>query len=1151
MHGPIQGMRVPGAPSLGDFRPGHDSFFVGNTAQAPAPASPAWSFFANVNFQGMDGGSAYPGSAGTDYFVASSSDLSYVKARASGTARVPFLWERLQPSLNGALDQTYLAELKSIADAALAQGTTVFFDCHNYMRRPVFSQTATAPYTISGWHGVDNPDGIVTRAHLVDMWTKLATYFASHAGVAGWDLMNEPTSDNHFGASSSSSDLAAIMQAVVNAIDAVETTKTIFVEGNSYSSAANWVSNNTSYPLTDAHDRIVYSAHCYPDYDASGSHFDWATFQANSEALTVLVDRSTGFVGWCSSHSVRGHIGETNVGIDNAGWNTVLDNGLTYWKANNIPVNLWLFGANFGSNPYNLYPYSGSQALQWAVVQKATAVGTPSASLFGPSNGPNGSASAAFTISLQGYLAALKTYTPSSTTPGTFSPASVTIPAGFNPANATFTFTPSSAASGTITVSDGTTTSAGIAFSSDPVNLITSLVAAAPKYSDWSQSNGGIATNTTFVTDETGSTHTAARITDNGAASQHTFNSPQIKVVPGCSFMVEMHLQPAGANHIQIAMQGSSSSVSVNVDLANNAIEAGSTSGGGVLLDGVVTAGSNGYKVVKFIGELASADTVANLWLYMLDSSYSKTYAGAGSDVYVDKCAVDFAPVGSAAGAPIATSLPTVGVTSGSPGVGGTYTVTPPAFVNGAPTGYTYRWLRDGTTAISGATAASYVAASADSGHTLVPEVTATNAHGSTVLLGASVSIGIAWTVASGNLITTQDPTNSAWTKVQGSGDVLTITPNYTAGGFAPDGQSYPTRVQIQSVSGYTSNIQFQVTHAAGFQSLFIRTNPVTGDGAAYINLRSSANGDHNINLNGSDLPLGEWTWQSQGAALNEPFMLLARPTSAVQDFLIWGERLEVGSSATPYAVSPSASLPASLSSISAIKRMFSAPDYASGTWPDKAASGRNLVNGSYAAPTLATNSLFGTGKSAVSTDTTYTQALVGDLSDLSGASAFAVFLTVDLNGMPAYGHIIDISGASGDDWNTDGAFMIQANSSGGGNLQVYTGGSAIATYTASLSTPYLMEFVFDGTNVAFWINGVSVGSIAATAALVAGAKLGLCVDSATGVQFASADARQIIITTGPLSTGNRQTIEGYLAWDATGDGSLLPTGHPYKGSAP
>ncbi len=871
----------------------------------------AYGFFANINLQGFDGGNTYPGVVGTDFFAASASDLAYVKARATGPARLPFLWERMQPTLNGPLDPTYLASVKGVADAALAQGTQVFLDCHNYMRRPVFSQTATAPYTIAGYHGVDNPDGAVTRAHLVDLWTKLATYFKGHGGVYGHDIMNEPTSDNAFGVSSSSSDLATIMQACVNAIAAVDTSKFIVVEGNSYSSCKGWL-GNTSYPLNDPTNQVIYSAHCYPDYDHSGTHFTYAQNASppSGDALTAttLVDMSTAFVNWCATNKVRGHIGETNVGIDDVRWQTVLDNGLTYWRANSIGVSMWLYNANFGPNPYNMYPYggAGTQAPQWKVLQKATGVGVSALTLFGPQNGTAGQASLPIQVSCLGYLAASTTVTlDDGGAGGTFSSSSVTLSGGLGaPSTPTVTYSQPGAKAAVITASAPGLTSGSFRYTTDPANPISSYAIATPKFSDWSQSNGSLTTNSTYGTDALGG-NTAARLADNGASAQHVFNGPAISVLPGQPFEDQRLLYGAGDQYARVYAQGNSGAqFGIDVDLHAGKILSGVQVNGGTLLAASIAAATGGFFAVRIKGTLGANDATAQQWIAMESAPGVTTYAGNGSDLYMDSDAaypttVYVGPIHTIAGSPVPLGIGSIALASGTAGtVGAVYTATPPSFVNGS-TGIAYQWYRDGT-AISGATAASYTAVSADGSHKLSCGFIATNASGSSSsVMTGTVSIGTTFTVNPGNLVPNQSfGMGAGWTNPIGAGQSCVITPNYSAAGFAPDGVSYPTRVQW--TGDYNTELLCAVAaHAAGYQSIFARTNSVTGDAAVYLNLRNSTS-DNNFNIDNSTssgggspptygLPTAKWNDLQAPINANDGFSLFCRGTA---DFLIWGARV-------------------------------------------------------------------------------------------------------------------------------------------------------------------------------------------------------------------------------------------------------------------
>lgn len=311
----------------------------------------------SVNLQGPEGGSRIPGRAGTDFFFPEPEDFAWLAPRTRGPYRLPFRWERLQPEPGGPLDPAYRAGLEAAANAAARTGRAVILDCHNYMHRLVGGVDRT----------VDARDGHLTRAHFADLWQRTASVFKDHPGVASWDLMNEPQG------LADGQDVAAIMAEAVAAIDAVETRKTIVVEGDHYSAADGWAERNPAYPLADRHGRIVYSAHCYPDADGSGTHFAYADLIAHGIPETVLVDRTRGFADWCRMHGVKGAIGETNVGTDDPRWLNVLDAGLAFWASRGLPVHLWLYARRFGANPYNLYSEGGVEAPQWHVVARRLA----------------------------------------------------------------------------------------------------------------------------------------------------------------------------------------------------------------------------------------------------------------------------------------------------------------------------------------------------------------------------------------------------------------------------------------------------------------------------------------------------------------------------------------------------------------------------------------------------------------------------------------------------------------------------------------------------------------------------------------------------------------------------------------------------------
>jgi hypothetical protein len=129
-----------------------------------------------VNSSGGEFGSA-PGVYDTDYHYDSPASLAFLATRGHRLVRLPFLWERVQRTLSGALDAGEMGRIDGFVSAAAAAGLGVMLDCHNY----------------GGYNGVKiGAAGGPTSADLADLWARLSTRYAGNGGVLGYSLMNEP-----------------------------------------------------------------------------------------------------------------------------------------------------------------------------------------------------------------------------------------------------------------------------------------------------------------------------------------------------------------------------------------------------------------------------------------------------------------------------------------------------------------------------------------------------------------------------------------------------------------------------------------------------------------------------------------------------------------------------------------------------------------------------------------------------------------------------------------------------------------------------------------------------------------------------------------------------------------------------------------------
>lgn len=124
--------------------------------------------------------SASPGVFGTDYSYGSAATYAYLGSRGLSLVRIPFHWERLQPTLGAALNATELGRLTAAVNAAGAAGLKVVLDCHNY-----------GAYILPGPTTVRIGSASLTVDHFADLWARLAFAFASNPAVVAYGLMNE------------------------------------------------------------------------------------------------------------------------------------------------------------------------------------------------------------------------------------------------------------------------------------------------------------------------------------------------------------------------------------------------------------------------------------------------------------------------------------------------------------------------------------------------------------------------------------------------------------------------------------------------------------------------------------------------------------------------------------------------------------------------------------------------------------------------------------------------------------------------------------------------------------------------------------------------------------------------------------------------
>ena len=230
--------------------------------------------------------------------------------------RLPIVWERIQPTLGGELDQAEVARLTTEISRARAAGIGVIIDLHN-----------GCAYQQSDGSVVACSRGI-SSDQFANVWTRLAARFKDIAGVVAYDLMNEP--NNLSGDNTETRADAVIWERFSqSAVDAVRQTgdrHQLMIEGISWSNVDTFADLHPRAWIKDPRHDVVYSAHQYFDenglYRVLGRagpqlrYSYWAnTFQSNGTTHGQAFDdwnlhRLDKFVDWLSRNHVRGAIGE-------------------------------------------------------------------------------------------------------------------------------------------------------------------------------------------------------------------------------------------------------------------------------------------------------------------------------------------------------------------------------------------------------------------------------------------------------------------------------------------------------------------------------------------------------------------------------------------------------------------------------------------------------------------------------------------------------------------------------------------------------------------------------------------------------------------------------------------------------------------------
>lgn len=272
---------------------------------------------------------------GSDAF-ATPEMLTYFQSKGLNTFRVGIAWERLQPTLNGPFDTTYLSKMDKLVADAKARGQKLTF------------------VPLPGKYKGNIPgSSAVPQSAFNDFWKRMAQHYKDEPTVFAYSLINEP-------GASGDNDVwnTTIAPSTIAAIRTVDMNKTIIVPTSTGGYGHFFKFHLAGLPMQDAGNNLIYEAHFYFDTPPNGQYPNGWDVPNND--MMIGVKNATDFVNWCKTNNQRCYAGEYGIP---AGWQygtqtclylggtnkdprwlTVLDNFLDYLDENKISGTYWAGG---------------------------------------------------------------------------------------------------------------------------------------------------------------------------------------------------------------------------------------------------------------------------------------------------------------------------------------------------------------------------------------------------------------------------------------------------------------------------------------------------------------------------------------------------------------------------------------------------------------------------------------------------------------------------------------------------------------------------------------------------------------------------------------------------------------------------------------
>jgi endoglucanase len=298
-----------------------------------------------VNLSGAEYGNPVTGVLGYDYIYPTTSEIDYFSSLGLNVIRIPISWQRFQPTQDGPISQTQLAQLDKLVAYAATKGVKVDIDLHNY----------------GIGYGADVGSAQTPDSSLANFWSQMAAHYKNSSNVI-FGLMNEPHDQTPAA-------WATAAQDALNAIRATGASQEVLVSGSDWDTASSWVSSGNAATvgnIKDPDNNVVFEVHQYFNQGSTGTSTSVLSPDIGPESLASITQ-------WAEENGKKLFLGEFGAGSDSASL-TALGNTLNYLNAN---ADVWQGGTYWAAGPwmgnymFSADPQNGVEAPQTALLAAA------------------------------------------------------------------------------------------------------------------------------------------------------------------------------------------------------------------------------------------------------------------------------------------------------------------------------------------------------------------------------------------------------------------------------------------------------------------------------------------------------------------------------------------------------------------------------------------------------------------------------------------------------------------------------------------------------------------------------------------------------------------------------------------------------------